>query len=142
MCAGECFLGARDEVPHVRKWVRATLEGQTAFPGGVSPDSLDDVELCAGEILANAARYSDLSADAMARVSVFLIGDAESGFRAVRVECHDPGNVREHVPALREEDAPYATYGRGLRIVAALAARYDAFAHPDGGNVAWFEMDV
>ncbi|MFD0851172.1 ATP-binding protein [Actinomadura adrarensis] len=139
-CAGVLHLTALTEVPHARRWVRETVERATAFPVTISTHSIDDVELCASEILTNAAQHSILSPEASARVSVVMIGDSDKSDPAVRVECHDPGNTAECLPAAVEA-APYATSGRGWRIVEALATRCGSFVHPDGGTVAWFEIE-
>jgi len=86
----------------------------------------DDVELCAGELLANAVDHG--GGDSM-RVRV------TTDLRVVRFEVYDTGRT----PPDRVDGDPLRERGRGLLIVAALAYRW-GLSHDRDGTTGWFEV--
>jgi anti-sigma regulatory factor (Ser/Thr protein kinase) len=87
-----------------------------------------DVELAAGEVLANAVVHGD-GPEMVVRV--------RAGEQVLRVEAHDGGTG----PVGEPEDDPMAESGRGLLLVMALTSRYGIEVSPDG-TCAWFEADL
>jgi len=93
--------------------------------GVLSEASLGDVELCAGEVVANAMEHT--GAASVVRVSGSTFG--------VRVEVVD---THPQLPSPGPSDAQDES-GRGLFLVDALATAWGA--HPTGtGKTVWFEI--
>ncbi|MGW7046358.1 ATP-binding protein [Streptomyces avermitilis] len=93
--------------------------------GVLSEASLGDVELCAGEVVANAMEHTRAA-------SVVRVSAIKSGVRVEVIDTH---------PQLPSPAAPDAQgeSGRGLFLVDALATAWGA--HPAGtGKTVWFEI--
>ncbi|GAA3947561.1 ATP-binding protein [Actinomadura viridis] len=125
------FAQDRGAVPGARRWVMdrlANRDGQM-----LTADAMDNVELCAGEVIANAVVHGG---DGKITVTLYVLGTP-----AVRVEVRDTGSQEGRTPVQR--DVPLtATNGRGLGIVGALASRWGRHIEPATGHtVVWFEVD-
>mgnify|MGYP001203891592 CR=1 FL=1 len=116
--------------PDLRHRVRASLAG--------FPRVLDDAELVAAELFANACRHS-LSGQG-GKVSVSLSG-LRTGLVLVSVADQgpkpDPRTGRPRIPQARPADDPLTPDGRGLRLVAALATDWGHWTTEDGGHSVW-----
>jgi anti-sigma regulatory factor (Ser/Thr protein kinase) len=109
--------------PHIaREWVRASLE--TLGDSSVAPHT----ELLVSELVANVVRH------VCEPMQVRLIRQDET----VRVEVDDPSAL---LPVIRHPDIA-VDHGRGLLLVAALAARWGTNQHPDDGKTVWFELEA
>ncbi|MEU4116613.1 ATP-binding protein [Kitasatospora sp. NPDC028055] len=108
-------------VPPARRLV---LEIARVWGMPFSAEALQELELCASEVIANAMEH----AKARCTVTVRRVGER------LRVEVEDPVPNFERCAA-----DPESTSGRGLMLVEALA---DAWGwHPAGeGKVVWFEI--
>lgn len=113
------YAGDIQEIPDVRHWTRSTL-----LAAGIPRTVVEDAELCAAELAANAVRH----VGGEFRVTLSF---ARSRLRIAVADTGPLGGLPERVPHdLWGED------GRGLQIVAAIAARWGAEA--DGaGKVVW-----
>ena len=104
--------------------------------GGWPGDVLDDTVLATSELVSNAVRH--------AAGGVFLVVTGGPG--AVRVEVHDDGAplVRSrHSNGELEQSDQDDEHGRGLFIVAALAARWGVVERvPPPGKAVWFEREM
>lgn len=110
----------------VRREIAADLTAQS-----ITPDSVDDVVLVASELVGNAVVHADADDEGNLDVGWQL----EDGTVIVRV--HDAGVGQ---PQLKQIDDA-ATSGRGLAIVAAIAA--DWGVHPVGrGKQVWARVSV
>ncbi|WP_327687953.1 ATP-binding protein [Streptomyces tubercidicus] len=93
--------------------------------GVLSEASLGDVELCAGEVVANAVEHTGAT-------SVVRVSATPSGVRVEVVDTHP------QLPSPAPCDAQGES-GRGLFLVDALASEWGA--HPTGtGKTVWFEI--
>lgn len=102
-----------------RRFVRSVLDG-------VSPDTVDTVELLVGELVTNAVIHARTETEVRAWV---VEGQAH-----VRVSDHRP--ERGLVP---HDHHPYACTGRGLALVEELATHHGV--HSGGGRkTVWFEL--
>jgi len=104
-----------------REWVRATLEGLGASAVATHSD------LLVSQLVANVVRH------VCEPMQVRLI--RQDG--TVRVEVDDPNALP---PVMRRPDIA-EEHGRGLLLVASLAARWGANQHPDDGKTVWFELE-
>lgn len=112
-----------DAIADARHHVRALVARAVGYG-----EACDDIELMTSELLANAVRYGEGD---KAQVHVTATP------AVLRVEVHDDG--RGPLPGSRESDL-FDERGRGLLIVAALAARWDLH-RDETGTTAWFEYD-
>lgn len=85
-----------------------------------------DALLCVSELVANAVRYSS-------GTCVVVLSDVGG---SIRLEVHDTSGV---VPKL--VNPPLATSGRGLAIVAALAARWGIDVRRADGKSVWCQLE-
>ena len=109
-------------VPKARHFLRAECAAN-----GVPPGVLDDAALLISELVTNAVLHG--------RSEVRL--DVERRPRRLRVSVHDENSRHPHpVP-----DDPDALDGRGLALVAALAASWGVLDEAIGKAV-WFELEV
>lgn len=92
-----------------------------------APVDVDDVVLCAAELVTNAFLHGRPPFELEVRV------DRES----VWVAVHDAGSGTIEA---RQPATPDTSAGRGLHIVDALASRWGTTAE-EGANTIWFEMD-
>ncbi|MFA1543042.1 ATP-binding protein [Actinomadura monticuli] len=90
-----------------------------------------DASLCLSELVTNAPRYTESGKDGQIRVEVTRSNEL------VRVEVIDGGGSKT-VPRLATVDE-MDVCGRGLRIVAFLAADWGVIER-DEGHAVWFEM--
>ncbi|WP_420033457.1 ATP-binding protein [Streptomyces sp. cg28] len=112
---------------HVRRIVHRLCADWT-----VPPDTAGDLALGVTELLSNVVRHVP-----GARAEVRLLHDPETG--RVRAEVTDDGpQLPQTAPAL---PAPCAEHGRGLAIVAAVAAKWGVQCPEAGseGKTVWFE---
>lgn len=116
------FPGIPAIVPSARRFVR-----------GVAAESpaAGDLELIAAELVSNAIRHTPAGQGGEFTLTV------RTGTGWARIEVSDPGTGRWHPLIADAGDEP--EYGRGLAIVAALAAK---FGHDAGaaGQTAWAEI--
>jgi serine phosphatase RsbU (regulator of sigma subunit)/anti-sigma regulatory factor (Ser/Thr protein kinase) len=112
-----------DDHPAAVRIARAFVEREALARGAVS--IVDDVALVAAELIANAVQHG------LAPVTVVVSGDADR----IRVEVRD-GNPRPPVrPAVNLSNMT----GRGLALIAALAASWGVDREVDG-KVVWAEI--
>ena len=104
-----------------RDWLRPKLEAWDF--GGVT----DEADLLVTELVANVVTHVSQPME----VRLTRRGDT------VRVEVDDPSPV---TPVVMHPDAD-DTGGRGVWLVASLAARWGSEVHPDDGKSVWFELD-
>ncbi|MEU6842310.1 ATP-binding protein [Streptomyces sp. NPDC046716] len=112
---------------HVRRIIHRLCDDWT-----VPPDVADDLALGVTELLSNVVRHVP-----GARAEVRLLHDEEAG--RVRAEVTDDGpQLPQTVPALPD---PCDEHGRGLAIVAAVAAKWGVQRGEAGGEgkTVWFE---
>ncbi|MGY0023671.1 ATP-binding protein [Streptomyces sp. YJ-C3] len=95
------------------------------------PEVADDLALGVTELLSNVVRHVP-----GARAEVRLLHDVEAGH--VRAEVTDDGpQLPQTAPELRD---PFAEHGRGIAIVAAVAAKWGVEPlTPPHGKTVWFE---
>lgn len=115
--------GTERAAGHLRRWMRDLL--------GAGHPALEDAEQCLSEVVTNAVRHTVSGRGGQVRVE---LGYSD---RAVRVEVIDDGGS-EYVPRVRDM-AETGESGRGLRIVAALAADWSA-ERRGGGHVVRFAI--
>ncbi|MFI6845054.1 ATP-binding protein [Kitasatospora sp. NPDC050467] len=108
-------------VPPARRLLVAIVR---AWDVPLSADSLQELELCASEVIANALEHGK----ARCTVTVRRVGER------LRVEVADPGSALERLTA-----DPDATSGRGLILVEALADAW-GWRPAQAGKVVWFEF--
>ncbi|MEV0531804.1 ATP-binding protein [Kitasatospora sp. NPDC050463] len=113
-------------VPQARRSVVAVLR-EWGVP--LSEEALEDVELCAGEVIANAVEHTG------GRCSVRVGWQGER----LRVEVADACALLAR-PEPEEADEE-ATRGRGLLLVEALASAW-GWHRQGAGKVVWFEYAV
>jgi anti-sigma regulatory factor (Ser/Thr protein kinase) len=114
------FPAAGDSPRRARHFVGAALE---RWDRGAS--LLEDAQLVVTELATNAVVHAGAG---------FSVDVRQQGDR-IRLAVHDASPAR---PILRDPD-PLATSGRGLRIVAALAADWGVLPDP-GGKTVWAEL--
>ncbi|MCG3040455.1 ATP-binding protein [Streptomyces sp. S1A] len=117
------FRAAPDELSGLRLTVREQLN-----LWGLA-DLVDDVEVVAGELAANVVRH--VGQDSAATL-VLAVGDGR-----LRLEAHDGSHA---VPAIRQP-GDYDENGRGLRLLAALAADWGTMLTASGKAV-WCEFSL
>ncbi len=89
---------------------------------------LDVLRLLVSEVVTNAVRY--------ARDGGHLRLVLRRAPGVLRVEVHDGSALLPMVREAQDDEEG----GRGTALMAALAARWDAEAHADGGKAVWFEV--
>lgn len=113
-----------DAVPEARHHIGELARDILAYSSQVG-----DVELMAGELLANAVEHG---AGGMTWIRV------TANNHVVRVEVRDEGTDLQHAPA-PNLPPPEHVHGRGLFLVAAFAKTWGV--EPDAsGTTAWFEV--
>lgn len=121
-------LRSLDDLPALPQTVRGARDFATEVLADLaSDDAVDDVTLALSEVVTNAV----LHAGTTIKVSVAV------GREVVRVEVAD-GSPR--VPSARDYASTAGT-GRGLRLVAALTARWGVDVR-SGGKSVWFEVSL
>lgn len=117
----ELTFGAEpDLVPRARRMIRAAL-------GAVRPGMVDVAELVVSELATNAALHGEPPVTIRVRMD-----------RGVRIEVEDLGR---HLPVVLPAQLE-ATTGRGLSLVAALAARWGVEPLPGHGKQVWAEIEA
>ncbi|WP_285940710.1 ATP-binding protein [Actinomadura xylanilytica] len=120
----------RDEVPRARRWIADVVASTITHPLSTAADALDDLLLCASEVITNALLHGD------GAITIVLVRRS----RVLRVEVIDAGTLSSaglfHV---RDDVSPDATSGRGLMIIDALADSWGTRAD-DAGLTVWFEV--
>ncbi|WP_352231259.1 ATP-binding protein [Actinomadura sp. NBRC 104412] len=147
-------------VSRAREWLHARVTEATPYPVLISREAIDDVMICAGEVLANAVQHSSADGRFPVRVHLAMVAEPGGPRAAIRVEVHDAGSppvsgpscqrcahltcgrirVGPPRPRLREASDD-AESGRGLRIVDQLATQWGTEIDAHGGNLVWFEVD-
>ncbi len=112
-----------DAVRGVRSFVRTRLEAVGL------PDCADDAGLLVSELAANAVLH------ARTPFAVHLRPTLEGG---VRVEVEDGSPL----PPVLTPASTRAISGRGLDLVASMAARWGSHPSAGGGKVVWFEVEA
>jgi anti-sigma regulatory factor (Ser/Thr protein kinase) len=101
------------------------------FPGYLSPQEIERLQLLVSELVTNSVRHASLQPTEHVEVTV-VVTDAQ-----VRVEVSDPGPGFS--PRMPPEPSPDAESGWGLYLVDRLASRWgvrsDAFVR------TWFEIE-
>ncbi|KWW98652.1 putative anti-sigma regulatory factor [Carbonactinospora thermoautotrophica] len=114
--------------PDMAGLVRRHVAGYVAWRGLTHRYAVDEVQLVATELFANAVAHARHQGRPI-RVAVEHRGDV------LRIEVHDPDPTP---PAPRW--MPDRTYGRGLLLVEALASRWGTVPAPDGGKLVYAEF--
>jgi anti-sigma regulatory factor (Ser/Thr protein kinase) len=99
------------------------------FAEAIDRDMLASVELLTTELVSNAVRHGDAGDG---EIVVLHLATAPG---CLRVEVCDPGNGFE-----AGRPTPYGEGGYGLFLVSEVSSRWGV--SNDGGNCAWFELDV
>ncbi|WP_329521370.1 ATP-binding protein [Spirillospora sp. NBC_01491] len=121
----------RHEVPRARKWIADVVAARIAHPLSIAADAVDDLLLCASEVITNAVLHGD------GAITIVLVRRPNS----VRVEVIDAGTASAEGLSHVRDDVPLdATSGRGLMIVEALADTWGTRAD-DAGRTVWFEVE-
>jgi len=108
--------------------VARQLVGHALAGWGVAdPELVDCIRLLTSEVVTNAVVH--------ARSTAGLVASYEGG--VIRIEVLDRAS---ELPSARAAE-PWATSGRGLRLVQALAQRWGSYAVSGGAKVVWFELD-
>ena len=118
-----------DSTPEAAASARRALDGLGA---GVPPRRMRDVRLLVSELVTNAVRHADLTAEDRIRLR------AELHTGTLRVEVRDPGKGFQLRPP---EPDPTRPSGWGLYLVDELADRWGVDGH-DRGTRIWFELDA
>ncbi|MGL4174221.1 MAG: ATP-binding protein [Actinomycetota bacterium] len=92
----------------------------------VPPEIVDEAELVVSELMTNALRHARPLADGTIRVHWQIKG------QIVEIDVTDGGGGREPRPI---SASPYAQFGRGLRVVRALAHEWGVFEEERGQTV-------
>ena len=116
--------GRPEEVAAIRRHVREML--------GAGHPVIRDVELLTSEVVTNAITHS-ASGDDGGTVTLRML----TGERKVRVEVVDGGGA---APVSRPYGDPWAEHGRGLWLVAAIAAAHGHWSG-DVESTYWFEVE-
>ncbi|WP_420713851.1 ATP-binding protein [Streptomyces sp. NRRL WC-3742] len=124
------FAAVRETVGDVRRWARKALPELGLH---LDEDPLSDVLLALSELVGNAVVHGCGGDCPEVLLTVALVPLPGGG---LRVEVSDPSTIR---PELRDADDE-ATSGRGLALVAAVAARFGADGLGEGKRV-WAEFD-
>lgn len=114
--------GSERCVAHARRFVRDLV--------GEEHPAVDDAELCASELVTNAVMHTESGNGGHVTITVARDGDV------LEVCVADDGADGE-VPHVRDEAS--AENGRGILIVAALAAEWGVEAERDG-TTTWFRL--
>ncbi|MFH0243629.1 ATP-binding protein [Streptomyces sp. HK10] len=114
-------------VPEELRGLRLMIREQLGLWG--LTELADDVEVVAGELAANVVRH--VGQDTAATL-VLAVGDG-----LLRLEAHDGSHA---VPAVRQP-GDYDENGRGLRLLAALAAEWGTMLTASG-KVVWCEFSL
>jgi|SRR3954469_147976 len=105
-----------------REWARPKLQAWDL--GGIA----EEADLLLSELVSNVVRH--------VREPMFLCLSRQE--ESVRVEVGDPSS---DAPVL-QDPGPDREGGRGMLLIAAVAARWGTDMHPDDGKTVWFELDV
>lgn len=97
---------------------------------GVDPNVVDEAEIVVSELLGNAVRHADALADGRVRVHWQVKGDV------VELDVTDAGSGSTPRP---QPESPYATSGRGLRIVRSLAHEWGVL-DDERGRTVWVTL--
>ena len=109
-------------MPLARRWLAAVLPAWDVVGEGVA----EAAPLVLTELVSNAVRHTRHAVG----VSLELVDDPEVG-RALDVAVHDDSH---RLPSIGDWPSDDDASGRGLPIVASLAARVRVQPHPDGGK--------
>lgn len=113
---------AAASVPRIRRAVVDDLRGRD-----VPPDVVDEAEIVVAELVGNAVRHASALADGTVRVHWQVKGGV------VEVDVTDGGGRTAPKP---QQPGTYATNGRGLRIVRAIAHEWGVLDE-DRGRTVW-----
>ncbi|MFF5261889.1 ATP-binding protein [Actinomadura viridis] len=123
---------APDAVAGARRWVVRQIAAMTGRP--LKEDAVDDLVLCASEVINNAVRHSG-HGGVGGPISITML----DRHRAIRLEVRDGGNDAGRRPA-RARVGTGATSGRGLGIVEILATAWGNDVDDAGRTTVWFEI--
>ncbi len=113
-------------VPQARHLLVRELES-----AGVSPATVDDVELVVSELVGNAVRH------ARARTGGTISLHWRISGTRVEVRVHDGGSAGEIRPLAPSQERPN---GRGLQIVDLVAAEWGVIQESGGSRAVWARM--
>ena len=104
------------------------------LPPTTDRGTLADAQLVASELVENVVRHSSLGSDDEFSSEIL------SGPDVIRIVVEDGGSGFSRDELLPPSLDPWS--GNGLRIVDAIASRWDAERSPMGGTIAWEEVDT
>ncbi|MDD1063006.1 ATP-binding protein [Streptomyces cocklensis] len=125
--AGWSFTRGAQAPGRARRLLRDQMAGW-----GVDKDAADVAELLVSELVTNSVRHACRPTGRLIAVGAELDPD-----RLLRVEVADASDVP---PVLRARSGPEAEGGRGLVLVAALAADWGTYPRQHVGKVVWFTL--
>jgi anti-sigma regulatory factor (Ser/Thr protein kinase) len=125
--AGWSFTRGAQAPGRARRLLRDQMAGW-----GVDKDAADVAELLVSELVTNSVRHACRPTGRLIAVGAELDPD-----RLLRVEVADASDVP---PVLRTQSGPEAEGGRGLVLVAALAADWGTYPRQHVGKVVWFTL--
>lgn len=123
------------EVGRARAWVAQRIRKMILSPSRVTAEVIDNVALCACEVITNAVVHGGRGRPGE-QVTIVLRHRAP----VLRVEVTDRGGDPERVPHVRDAAPDSDIDGRGLKIVEVLARRWGHYTDAAGRTV-WFEVE-
>lgn len=127
--AGWSFTRTAKAPGRARRLLREQMEGW-----GVGKDVVDVAELLVSELVTNSVRHACRPTGRLIAVGAELDPD-----RLLRVEVADASDVP---PVVRAQNGAEAEGGRGLVLVAALAADWGTYPRQHIGKVVWFTLGL
>jgi len=112
--------------PHKPESVPAARRFATSVLRGVSPDTLEAIELMVSELATNCIRHTD---------SGFALSITRGG-GDIRVEATDGAGGRPQMRSPKPTDPS----GRGLKIIDMLSSGWGVDHHPATGKTVWFTV--
>lgn len=123
----DCFPVAPESAGKARE-----LVGEVLFTIGIPPGTIGDVKIMLTELITNAMVHGAAGRPDVGDIDLLIRTDDT----AIHVEVTDPGLGGK--PQVKDD--LLAAGGRGLRLVDALASRWDHHEAPAGRTV-WFDVD-
>ena len=123
------------EVSRAREWITRRINETITFPLCIARDGVENIELCASEVISNALIHAD-GGQPNNTITIVMIYTVW----IIRVEVIDPGSKLGHEPHIREIAPDSESGGRGLKIVDALSEKWGHYAD-SAGRTVWFEME-
>ncbi|MEU6041494.1 ATP-binding protein [Actinomadura sp. NPDC047616] len=119
-----------------RGWIVSRIKETIRFPepAHIDTEVIDDIVLCADEVIANSVVHADQQPGDSIRVLLAYT------WCTVRVEVTDPGSGNGRAPRVRNVDLWDETGGRGLIIVQNLSHDWGSDQNATG-RTTWFEVE-